>query len=116
MTPADDNIEGFDRPDQTMLVDVPKQLGIYTLSRLLGRGGMGEVWLGFDTKLERNVAVKLMRRELLTNEEAVKRFYREARAVARLNHPNIVQAYSIGEEQSLIYYVKIGRASWRERV
>ena len=105
MTPADDNIEGFDRPDQTMLVDVPKQLGIYTLSRLLGRGGMGEVWLGFDTKLERNVAVKLMRRELLTNEEAVKRFYREARAVARLNHPNIVQAYSIGEEQSLIYYV-----------
>lgn len=105
MTPADEDIEGFDRPDQTMLVDVPKQLGIYTLSRLLGRGGMGEVWLGFDTKLERNVAVKLMRRELLTNEEAVKRFYREARAVARLNHPNIVQAYSIGEEQSLIYYV-----------
>ncbi|PKO19318.1 hypothetical protein CVU37_03760 [candidate division BRC1 bacterium HGW-BRC1-1] len=105
MPEANENIEGFDRPDQTQLVDVPKQLGIYRLSRLLGRGGMGEVWLAHDTKLERDVAVKLMRRELLANEEAVKRFYREARAVARLNHPNIVQAYSIGEEHGLIYYV-----------
>ena len=105
MPQADDNIEGFDRPDQTQLVDVPKQLGIYRLARLLGRGGMGEVWLAHDTKLERDVAVKLMRRELLANEEAVKRFYREARAVARLNHPNIVQAYSIGEEHGLLYYV-----------
>ena len=105
MPQADDNIEGFDRPDQTQLVDVPKELGIYRLARLLGRGGMGEVWLAHDTKLERDVAVKLMRRELLANAEAVKRFYREARAVARLNHPNIVQAYSIGEEHGLLYYV-----------
>ncbi|MCX7719389.1 MAG: serine/threonine protein kinase, partial [Candidatus Sumerlaeaceae bacterium] len=91
--------------DRTVVVEVPSQIGIYRLGRLLGRGGMGEVWLAFDTKLEREVALKVMRRELLANEEAVKRFYREARAVARLNHPNIVQVYSIGEEKGLIYMV-----------
>ncbi len=93
------------RTEHTLLVDVPTELGPYRLTRLLGRGGMGEVWLGFDTKLEREVAVKLMRKELLANEEAVKRFYREARAVARLNHPNIVQVYSIGDEHGVIYFV-----------
>lgn len=91
--------------DATVLVDMPHGFGHYKLTRLLGRGGMGEVWLAFDTKLERDVALKAMRRELLTNEEAVKRFYREARAVARLNHPNIVQVYSIGEEKQIIYFV-----------
>ena len=103
--PIDNEGEARPREDRTMLVDVPKELGPYQLSRLLGRGGMGEVWLGFDTRLERDVAVKLMRRELLANEEAVKRFYREARSVARLNHPNIVQVYSIGEERGVIYFV-----------
>ena len=103
--PIDNEGEPRPREDRTMLVDVPKELGSYQLSRLLGRGGMGEVWLGFDTKLEREVAVKLMRRELLANDEAVKRFYREARSVARLNHPNIVQVYYIGEERGVIYFV-----------
>jgi serine/threonine protein kinase len=88
-----------------MIVDVPEKLGPYRLLRLLGRGGMGEVWLAHDTKLDREVAIKLMRRELMAREDAVKRFYREARAVARLNHPNIVQVYAIGEEGPIIYMV-----------
>ncbi|MBX7246201.1 MAG: protein kinase [Candidatus Sumerlaeaceae bacterium] len=92
-------------PDRTMLFEVPTEIAHYKLARILGRGGMGEVWQAFDTKLERDIALKVMRRELLANEEAVKRFYREARAVARLNHPNIVQVYSIGEEHGMIYMV-----------
>lgn len=91
--------------DPTIIVEVPDKLGPYRLLRLLGRGGMGEVWLGHDTKLDREVAVKLMRRELIAREDAVKRFYREARAIARLNHPNIVQVYAIGEEGPMIYMV-----------
>jgi serine/threonine protein kinase len=91
--------------ERTVMVQAPTELGPYRLTKLLGRGGMGEVWQAFDTKLERDVAVKLMRKELLANEEAVKRFAREARAVARLNHPNIVQVYTFGDEQGVLYFV-----------
>lgn len=90
--------------DRTMMVDVPAELGPYRMSRMLGRGGMGEVWLALDLQLERDVAVKFMRKELLANEEAVKRFQREAKAVARLNHPNIVQVYSFGEQAGMVYF------------
>lgn len=91
--------------EQTVLVDIPKVLGSYTLTRLLGRGGMGEVWQAFDKNLERDVAVKLMRKELLQNDDATRRFSREARAVARLNHPNIVHVYAFGDEKGLMYFV-----------
>ncbi|AXA37526.1 MAG: serine/threonine protein kinase [Candidatus Hydrogenedentota bacterium] len=100
-----DSLDSVTAHDPTMQLDVPNQLGVYQLRRMLGRGGMGEVWLAFDTKLERDVAIKVMRRELIAREDAVKRFYREARAVARLNHPNIVQVYAIGEEHNMIYMV-----------
>jgi len=92
-------------PDHTVIIDVPRELGTYRLTKLLGRGGMGEVWQAFDRSLERDVAIKLMRKELTSNEEATKRFAREARAVARLNHPNIVQVYAYGDEKGLNYFV-----------
>lgn len=101
----EDSLDSVTGHDPTMIVEVPEKLGPYRLLRLLGRGGMGEVWLAHDTKLDREVAIKLMRRELMAREDAVKRFYREARAVARLNHPNIVQVYAIGEEGAIIYMV-----------
>lgn len=101
----EDSLDSVTGHDPTMIVDVPERLGPYRLLRLLGRGGMGEVWLAHDSKLDREVAIKLMRRELMAREDAVKRFYREARAVARLNHPNIVQVYAIGEEGPIIYMV-----------
>ncbi len=101
----EDSIDSVTGHDPTIIVEVPEKLGPYRLLRLLGRGGMGEVWLAHDTKLDREVAIKLMRRELMAREDAVKRFYREARAVARLNHPNIVQVYAIGEEGPIIYMV-----------
>lgn len=104
-TPDENNSDNEPKAEKTVIVDVPEQLGMFKLTRLLGRGGMGEVWMGFDTSLERNVAIKLMRKELLANQEAVRRFGREARAVARLNHSNIVHVYTFGEEDGLMYFV-----------
>ncbi|MBX7244260.1 MAG: protein kinase [Candidatus Sumerlaeaceae bacterium] len=82
-----------------------QHLGGKVLIRMLGQGGMGEVWLAHDPSLERKVAIKLMLPELAREQNFVARFYREARAVARLNHPNIVQIHQIGEEDGLLFYV-----------
>ncbi len=81
------------------------ELAGYRLIRLAGRGGMGEVFEAEDPRLDRRVAIKTMRRELMNDEASVARFIREARAVARLNHPNIVQIFQIGEERGLLFFV-----------
>jgi predicted ATPase/serine/threonine protein kinase len=73
------------------------KVGAYEVLALLGRGGMGEVYLAHDTRLGRNVAVKLLRSDLTSNPDAVRRFEQEARAASSLNHPNIVTIYEIGE-------------------
>ncbi|MEW6027288.1 MAG: tetratricopeptide repeat protein, partial [Planctomycetota bacterium] len=69
------------------------QFGHYKLERKLGQGGMGAVYLAFDTTLNRRVALKIM---LLSDAESEERFLREARAAAKLKHPNITQVYEIG--------------------
>jgi hypothetical protein len=71
----------------------------------LGEGGFGEVYRARDVRLKRNVAVKLLRRELLVAKEFVERFEREAQALAALRHPNIVPVYSIGEAGDVVYIV-----------
>ncbi|MHC5210910.1 MAG: protein kinase domain-containing protein [Planctomycetota bacterium] len=73
-------------------------LGPYELVRLIGKGGMGEVHLARDTKLDREVALKLLPRELAEDPERRARFLREARAAAALNHPNITTIHDVGEE------------------
>jgi serine/threonine-protein kinase len=65
----------------------------YRLERLIARGGMAEVWLGHDTFLDRQVAVKVLKRHIARDETAIERFRREALACAGLNHPNIVAVY-----------------------
>jgi serine/threonine protein kinase len=80
------------------------ELGGNRLIKRMGAGAMGEVWLAEDLKLGRKVALKLMRREIAEEPEYVARFQREARAVAMLNHPNIVQIYQVGEEHQLLFY------------
>ena len=87
-------------------VQKPK-LGRYQIDREIGRGAMGMVYLGRDEKIGRTVAVKTM---LLSTEleeslrdEVRTRFFREAEAAGRLNHPNIVTVYDVGEEQDLAY-------------
>lgn len=69
----------------------------YRLDRLIGRGGMGAVYAARDLRLEREVAVKVMLGGAFGHEAALRRFRREAQAVARLNHPNIVALYDFGE-------------------
>jgi serine/threonine protein kinase len=81
----------------------------YRILRKLGAGGMGEVYLGQDKKLERKVALKILPAEVAANQERMRRFVQEAKAAATLNHPNIAHIYEIGEAASdgraIIYFV-----------
>ncbi len=81
-------------------------LGRYELRRELGRGAMGIVYLGHDPKIVRDVAVKTINLKQFSGREAdaiKSRFFREAEAAGRLNHPNIVTVFDIGDEQSLAF-------------
>src|SRR5436853_6131342 len=69
----------------------------YSIIKKLGQGGMGEVYLAEDTTLHRKVAIKFIPEELETNEQAIRRLIREARAAATLDHPNICSIYEVGE-------------------
>jgi serine/threonine-protein kinase len=86
----------------------PQTLGRYQLESVLGKGAMGIVYEALDPKLHRKVAIKTIRVSQLDEETAKDfsaRFVREAHAVARLNHPNIVQVYDFGEEGGTAYLV-----------
>src|ERR671931_2082234 len=72
----------------------------YRLERRLGAGGMSTVELAFDTRLERNVAVKLLAEHLAQDSNFVARFRREALSAARLVHPNVVQVFDFGLDEA----------------
>lgn len=76
----------------------PHQLGIYLVQRLLGRGGMGTVYLALDPTLQRPVALKVLAPELAADPEFVARFHREATSLARIRHPNLVHIYAVGHD------------------
>jgi tRNA A-37 threonylcarbamoyl transferase component Bud32 len=78
-----------------------RTLGDFRFIRRLGEGGMGQVYLAEQLSLQRRVAIKLLRPDFLNNETFLKRFKGEAKAVAQLTHPNIVQVHAVGEEQGL---------------
>ncbi len=85
-----------------------QQLGAYQLQELLGRGGMGEVYLALDTRLRRKVAIKLLPARFTTDADRVRRFAQEARAASALNHPNILTIHEIGEaptEAGNLHYI-----------
>ena len=89
-------------PPASLMLDplrggVPARIGHYAIARKLGQGGMGVVYEARDERLERTVAVKTMS-SLAKDENARKRFWREARAAASVNHPNVCQLYEIGED------------------
>src|SRR3954451_25472789 len=81
----------------------------YRLGRLLGRGGMGAVYLATHLGTERFVALKLIAPQFMRNEEFVERFKREARASGRLRHPNVVDVtdfgFSVNDKQRVAYLV-----------
>jgi eukaryotic-like serine/threonine-protein kinase len=78
-------------------------IGDYRLMRELGRGGMGTVYLAYDTRLGRQAALKFLPSRLINNPERVRRFQREARAATALNHPNIITIYDFGQEDGRDY-------------
>jgi serine/threonine protein kinase len=84
---------------------IGSQLGDYHIVDMLGRGGMARVYRGYDEKLDRYAAVKVIDAQLMNESEHEyrQRFLREARAIAKLNHPNIVGVYQFGEVDSLYY-------------
>jgi serine/threonine-protein kinase len=81
------------------------EFGDYKLERLLGRGGMGEVYLAHQKSLDRPVAIKILKPELVSNPTHRARFESEAWSAARLNHPNIVHIYNVGTDHDLHYIV-----------
>ena len=85
-------------------------VGGFRIKRLLGKGGMGEVYLARQLSMDRDVALKILPTSLTMDEEAVARFLQEVRMAARLEHPNIVTAHEAGEDSGVYYlamsYVK----------
>ena len=79
--------------------------GRYRLDAEVGHGGMSTVYRAFDTVLERQVAIKLMHREIASDSDQLERFRREARAVAQLNHPHVVGVIDVGEDGSTPFIV-----------
>ena len=79
-------------------------IGPYRVERLVGEGGMGKVFIATDLNLQRRVAIKILSGDLRGKSDFVARFRREARSVARLNHPNIVQIYFTGTYNEIPYY------------
>src|SRR5229473_2052973 len=72
-------------------------LGRYEIRSKIGAGGMGEVYLAEDTKLDRKIALKVLPADVASNRDRMERFVREAKSAAALNHPYIAQVFEIGE-------------------
>src|SRR5437588_12818176 len=77
------------------------KLGRYEIRSKIGEGGMGEVYLALDTKLDRKVALKILPAELANNQDRMRRFTQEAKSAAALNHPNIATIHEIGESDGV---------------
>src|SRR5215831_2059863 len=80
-----------------MALAVGTQLGSHEITALLGKGGMGEVYRARDTKLKRDVAIKILPNEFAHDADRLSRFQREAEVLASLNHPNIATIYDLQE-------------------
>jgi serine/threonine protein kinase len=77
------------------------RLGRYEIRSKIGAGGMGEVYLAQDTKLDRKVALKILPADLASNHDRMRRFVQEAKAASALNHPNIITIHEIDETDSV---------------
>ena len=87
-----------------MVTAAGTRLGRYKVCSLLGKGGMGEVWLAHDTQLDRTVALKILPFAGALDPKHLQRFKNEAQAAAHLHHTNIVPVYFVGSERGVHYY------------
>ena len=81
------------------------RLGPYEIRCLIGKGGMGEVYRAHDSRLRRDVAIKVLPEGLARDAEARARFEREARAVAALSHPNVLAIHDVGSDDTQVWAV-----------
>src|SRR5574344_628454 len=88
-----------------MIVKGQKINDRYEIIRSIGEGGMANVYLAYDTILDRDVAVKILRGDLANDEKFVRRFQREAISASSLSHPNIVEMYDVGEDDGKYFIV-----------
>src|SRR5947207_4985552 len=88
-----------------MALAIGTQLGSHEITGLLGKGGMGEVYRARDSKLKRDVAIKILPEEFSRDADRVSRFQREAELLASLSHPNIAGIYDIQEAQGTRFLV-----------
>jgi Tol biopolymer transport system component len=108
-----------------MILSAGTRLGPYEILSLIGSGGMGEVYRARDTRLGRDVAVKILPPSVADNPSRRARFHREAQAISQLNHPHICAVHDVGEEDGLAYLVmefidgetlehrlRLGRVAW----
>lgn len=98
-------------PDCGVAHDVPETscspgtvIGDFLIESELGKGGMGEIYLARQISLDRQVALKILQARFTDDREYVEGLFREARAAAKVNHPNIVQAYAVGEDEGVYYF------------
>src|SRR5689334_23429095 len=80
-----------------MSLQIGQQFGSYEIAALLGKGGMGEVYRARDSKLKRDVAIKILPEEFSRDHDRINRFQREAEVLASLNHANIASIYDVSE-------------------
>src|ERR1700730_15138015 len=83
------------------MIDAGTRLGRYEIRSKIGAGGMGEVYLAQDTKLDRKVALKILPADVAAHQDRMKRFVQEAKAASALNHPNIITIYEIDQADSV---------------
>ncbi|HSK74523.1 MAG TPA: protein kinase [Pyrinomonadaceae bacterium] len=100
------------------MLNIGKNLGHYKLQSAIGAGGMGEIYRARDTRLRRDVAIKILPEKLTQNSAAVERFRREAHAASALNHPNILTIYDIGEYENIQFITTefVDGQTLRERI
>jgi len=101
-----------------MALSVGTRLRHYEIRSQLGTGGMGEVYLAEDTRLQRSVALKILPTDLAASRDRMRRFKQEATAAAKLNHPNIAHVYEIGEGDGVNFIAMeyVDGATLREKI
>lgn len=101
---VDDNAAGDDRTQSFAVISAGTQVSQYKVIERIGAGGMGEVYLAEDSKLNRRVALKFLPAQFANDPEFKARFSREAQAAAPINHPNVATIYEVGDFQGRPFF------------